>query len=282
MMGDELMDLARRAELAEAEQLARTGSPGRGAAREIGGGLVVWKGPGSPYNSAFGLGLAGPVSAAELDAVEAHLSAGPVRIEVAAPAHPSLLAELARRGYRLERQLLVWCIAADRGAAAHPEAWSGSGAGSFTDGVAVRPIRDGEEQAWVEVFARAFLGRPPGAAAEEASLLSVTSSPGGTCFAALAGGRILGVGVASVHRGMATLSGAGVLPEHRGRGLQLALVRARLGWAASHGADLASATTAAGTPSQRTLEKAGFRCAYPKAVLVREPGAARASGVGAV
>ncbi len=134
----------------------------------------------------------------------------------------------------------------------------------------VRPIREGEEQAWVEVFARAFLGRPPGAAADMAPLLSMTTSPWNTCHAALAQGRMVGVGVISVHRGMATLSGAGVLPEERGRGFHLALVRGRLGWAASHEADLASATTAAGTRSQRALEKAGFRCAYPKAVLVRE------------
>lgn len=268
MTGDELSELARRAELAEAEQLARTGSPGRGAAREIAGGLIVWKGPGSPYNAAFGLGLDRPVSAADLDAVEAHLAAGPVRVEVASPAHPTLMAELARRGYRLERLLLVWCRPVGQRDGAQEEARSG--ASSFTGSAAVRPIRDGEEQAWVEVFARAFLGRPPGAAAEEASLLSVTTSPGSTCFAAVEHGRIVGVGVVSVHRGMATLSGAGVLPEQRGRGLQLALVQARLGWAASHGADLASATTAAGTRSQRTLEKAGFRCGYPKAVLVRE------------
>ncbi len=266
MVEDDLVELARRAELAEAEHLARTGSPGRGAAREIGGGLSVWKGPGSPYNAAFGLGLGRPVTAADLDAVEAHLSSGPVRIEVAAPAHPTLLAELGRRAYRLERQLLVWWRPVD-GPEGEPEV--PPGAAEFTGSV-VRPIRDGEEQAWVEVFARAFLGRPPGAAAEEASLLSMTTSPWSTCFAALADRRVVGVGVVSVHRGMATLSGAGVLPEHRGRGLHLALVQGRLGWAASHGADLASATTAAGNHSQRTLEKAGFRCAYPKAVLVRD------------
>jgi hypothetical protein len=259
-----LAELARRIERAEAEQLASTGTPGRGAAREMGGGLVVWKGPGSPYSAAFGLGLAGRVGAGDLDAVEAHLAGGPVRIEVAAPAHPTLAAELARRRYRLERQLLVWCRPVDESQAERP------GSGSSAGDAQVRPIRDGEEQAWIEVFARAFLGRAPRAASEEASLLSLTASPGSTCFAAFAGARMAGVAAVSAHGGVAILSGAGVLPEFRRRGLQLALVRARLGWASAGGAELAAATTAPGAVSQRALERAGFRCAYPKAVLVRE------------
>ena len=256
-----LVDLARRIERAEAEQLARTGAPGRAAALEVGGGLAVWKGPGSRHTAAFGLGLDGGVTPDELDAVEAHLAGGPTRFEVAAPALPTLAAALARRGYRLERQLLVWCREVGREARAPGRA---GGDGS------VRPILDGEEQAWVEVFARAFLGRAPGAASEEASLLSLTASAGSTCFAAFSGGRVAGVAMVSVHGGVATLSSAGVLPEHRRSGLHLALVGARLAWASERGAELAAATTAPGAVSQRALERAGFRCAYPKAVLLRE------------
>jgi hypothetical protein len=48
----------------------------------------------------------------------------------------------------------------------------------------------------------------------------------------------------------------------------MALVRARLAWAAGMGCDLAASATEPGTPSQRTLEGCGFRVAYPKAVLV--------------
>jgi GNAT superfamily N-acetyltransferase len=59
-----------------------------------------------------------------------------------------------------------------------------------------------------------------------------------------------------------------VLPAHRGRGLQVELVRARLAWATAQGCDLAASATEPGTASQRTLERCGFRAAYPKAVLV--------------
>jgi GNAT superfamily N-acetyltransferase len=76
------------------------------------------------------------------------------------------------------------------------------------------------------------------------------------------------VALASACEGVALLTGAGVLPERRGRGIQRALVEARLAWARARGCDLAASATLAGTASQRTLERAGFRCAYPKAILV--------------
>lgn len=61
--------------------------------------------------------------------------------------------------------------------------------------------------------------------------------------------------------------GTGVLPAHRGKGLQAALIRARLQLAIEHGCELAATSTHPGTDSQRKVERAGFRVAYPKAVL---------------
>jgi len=253
-------DLAWRIERAEAEQLARTGPPGRAAACELAGGLAVFKGSGSPFSACIGAGLSGRVDGAEVDAVEVHLAGGPIRFEVAAPAHGSLGFELSRRAYRLERQLLVW----------HRRLGGEAPLPAAPRGATARPIRDGEEQEWVEVFARSFFGRPPGSAAAVAALLAMTTASGNTCFGAFRGGTLVGVGVVSSHLGIATLTGAGVPPEHRGQGLQLVLVRARLAWAAAHGLADAAAGTAPGTASQRTLERAGFRCAYPKVVLARE------------
>jgi hypothetical protein len=265
-------ELAWRIERAEAEQLARTGPPGRGAAREIAGGLAVFKGPASPFSACIGAGLHGWVDEGDVAAIEAHLAGGPVRVEVAALAHGSLAAALARRRYRMERQLLVWHRPLS-GEDPHPPGSALYGAGPALAGVPAletRPIRDGEEQRFAEVFALAFFGRPAGSAAATAALLAMTSAQGNTCFGAFLGRELAGVGVLSVHEGIATLTGAGVLPQHRGRHLQLALVEARLAWAAARGATDAAAVTAAGTASQRTLERAGFRCAYPKAVLIGE------------
>ncbi len=260
--------LALRVERAEAVQLARTGAPGPAGALRVAGGRAVSKGPRSPLSVAFGLGLAGPVTAGDVDRVEAHLGAlgGEIRIEVAAPAHPSLGAELARRGYRLERFLQVlWRPVAPKAAAP-------------TVGVEVRPMEAGEERPWAEAFALAHLGAALGSDAEAEDLLAIPRAEANRCFAAFdAGARPVAVAIVSAHRGVATLSGAGVLPAWRGRGLQLALVAARLAWASARGCDIAASATDPGGASQRTLEKAGFRVAYPKAVMVRA-GRARSEG----
>src|SRR5512144_271301 len=73
---NDLREIARRIERAEAEQLARTGDPGTGGAIEVAGGLAVSKGPGSPFSAALCVGLAGAVTPAELDRIEAHLGGG--------------------------------------------------------------------------------------------------------------------------------------------------------------------------------------------------------------
>jgi GNAT superfamily N-acetyltransferase len=255
-----LAELARRIERAEAEQLVRTGAPGVAGALEVAGGIAVSKGPASPFNVANGLGLEGPVTAADVDAVEAHLGAGggAIRIALAAPAHPSLGAELARRGYRVERFHLVW--------------WRAPAPEVCADvPVEIRPIGAGEERPWGETFALAFFGRLPPSDAMLEALLAMPRAEGNVCFAAFDAGRPVGVAMASAHGGVATLSGAGVLPAHRGRGLQRALVAARLTWAAARGCELAASATDPGTASQRNLERSGFRCAYPRAILVREP-----------
>jgi len=49
--------------------------------------------------------------------------------------------------------------------------------------------------------------------------------------------------------------------------VQLALLRARLEDAARAGNDVAMTLTAPGSPSQRNIERAGFRLAYTRALL---------------
>ena len=63
--------------------------------------------------------------------------------------------------------------------------------------------------------------------------------------------------------------GDATLPEFRRRGIQSALVQARLRAAAEAGLDLAAVVTQGGSTSQRNYERMGFRVAYSKATLVR-------------
>lgn len=250
--------LARRLERAEAEQLACTGTPGAAGALAIAGGLAVSKGPRSASSAAFGLGLAGPVSAQDLDRIEAHLGAvgGDVRIELCAHADPSLGVELARRGYRVDRFLQV--LSRPVSPPARPDA----------RGVA-RLILPAEERAWADAFSLAHLGSAP--ASEEAAedFLAIPRAEGNACFGAFDGDTLVAVALVSEHEGVAELSGAGVLQGFRGHGFHLALVLARLAWAAAHGCDIAASAVEAGGASQWNLEKAGFRVVYPKVVMVR-------------
>ncbi|HEY6101101.1 MAG TPA: GNAT family N-acetyltransferase [Anaeromyxobacter sp.] len=254
--------LAERLERAEAEQLARTGAPGPAGALAIAGGLAVSKGPRSSSSAAFGLGLRGPVTAEDLDRVEAHLGAlgGEVRIELCAHADPSLAAELARRGYRVERFLQVLA----RGVAAQPAVAAADRVGR----VVVREILPGEERAFADAFAIAHLGAAPGPDEAAEDLLAVPRTEGNACFAGFEGTSVVAIALVSEHAGVAALSGAGVLPAWRGQGLHLALVHARLAWARARACDVAASAVEPGGASQRTLERAGFRVAYPKTVMV--------------
>ena len=57
-------------------------------------------------------------------------------------------------------------------------------------------------------------------------------------------------------------------PAFRRRGVQTALLQAQLVAAREQGCDLALTITAPGSDSQRNMERAGFRLAYTKAILM--------------
>jgi GNAT superfamily N-acetyltransferase len=253
---EDLAALARRIERAHALQLERTrAARGSGApAIEVAGGLAVSHGVRSPFSAAVGVGIGAPVTPGDVDRIEAHLGlgGGPVRVEVTPFADSTLTEELGRRGYQLERFFQVWTRAPASG----------------EPGRAVRIAAAGDADQWVDVFSRAFLGAPAQSEAQREALRCMVLAEGSVAWLAEESGAAVGVALASSEDGVAWLSGAGVLPAHRGRGLQVELVRARLAWASARGCDLAATATEPGTPSQRSLERCGFRAAYPKAVLV--------------
>lgn len=238
------------------ERTVRASPAGAGAVA-VAGGWAFFFAPASPYNAALGLGLAGPVGPADLDRVEAHCgqAGGSVRVELVPFADPSLAGELARRGYALERFHQVWARS-PRPVPDEPRA-------------EIRLIHPGEERRWVDLFAEAFMGRPTDSEAVREALLAMPRAEGNACFLAFLGAEPAGVAIASAEEGVALLTGAGVPARLRGRGLQAALVRARLAWAVERGCDLAASASDPATASQRTLERTGFRCVYPKAVMVR-------------
>ncbi|MDY7229449.1 GNAT family N-acetyltransferase [Hyalangium rubrum] len=252
--------LAARIERAQAAQnaaCARVASHGV-VPLSIAGGQVIFAGAGSPLTQAVALALGQKMTTAEFDQVEALLGRepGPMQIETCPYTDATLLALLAERGYRISefQQVLVRAIETSE---APPS------------GVDIRPIRAGEEERWAQVIFEAFTDGAPLDPALVSLMLPATRAEGTTCFMALVDGVPAGGGAVAVHDGIATLAGAGIKVPFRRRGLQTALVRARLAFAAQAGCAMASSSTHPGTTSQRNLERMGFRIAYPKVVLVR-------------
>jgi hypothetical protein len=65
------------------------------------------------------------------------------------------------------------------------------------------------------------------------------------------------------------LFATGTLPASRKRGAQGALIGARLAAAQAAGCDICFSRTAAGSSSQRNLERWGFRAIYSRASMIK-------------
>lgn len=115
-------------------------------------------------------------------------------------------------------------------------------------------------------------GAPAPPEGVRAAVERCVSHPRNASFAALASGRIVGVGSADLCDDVAGLYGAKTLAQFRRRGVQSALIGARLAIGAAHGARIATLCSRPGGASERNALRLGFRVAYTKTLLVR-PGA---------
>ncbi|HEX3571772.1 MAG TPA: GNAT family N-acetyltransferase [Acidobacteriaceae bacterium] len=91
-------------------------------------------------------------------------------------------------------------------------------------------------------------------------------------FVARVEGRLVacGTGLFIPEHRVFALCGAGTLAEFRGRGLQTALLRARMAAAVESGCEYAVVVTQGGTTSQRNAERLGFRVAYSKVTVTKQ------------
>ena len=269
--------LARRIERAECQMLADVT---RAAARrrateavvvELAGGVATLGAPGSPLNKLAGLGFAGVPSDAELGAVERAFGerGTPLQVELANLADPAVGAWLTGRGYTLRgfENVLVRPIEPARAGGAPPQ------------GLDVGLDAAEQLDAWIELVVTGFAspdaqGTPsheefPRDVLVEA--LRDMDADGGTLrFVATREGARAGAASLRMAHGIAQLCGATTLPEHRRRGVQSALLAARLEHAGRAGCEFAVVTTQPGSKSQENVQRLGFELAYTRAVLVRE------------
>ena len=232
------------------------------AEESIAGGWAVFTGVGSPISEARGLGMAGPVTEGDMERLEAfyHSRADGIRIEVSPMADPSLHQLLGKRGYRVCEfsNMLVRALAPGETFSDHPP------------GVATRPAEPSEGPLWAETVGRSFAEYV--AVTEE--LLDMMScwvhSTIGVCYLGTVGGEVAGVAAFVPHEGVALFGGAATLPQFRRRGVQTALLQARLAHAVSAGCDMAMTVTLPGSGSQRNCERLGFRVLYTRAKFTHD------------
>ena len=230
----------------------------------VAGGHASFGGVESPLTQAFGLALNGPVTDSDMAGMEEFYRArgSAVNVETCPLADPSLLKLLNERGYR-------------------PIEYSN---------VFVRELTGGDSRAWPDATSEVRVRRPALEEAESYSLLVAKSffenaevSPAlldifSSCFQAAGAfffmaevdGVPAGGGMMSIHQGVASLGGAGTIPEFRNQGVQKALLLARLAVAAESGCDLAMVATNPGSGSQRNVERLGFRVVYTRTKFLRE------------
>ena len=260
--------LAARIEAAQAAQLAmlvQTVSarmPDRGlAAASIAGGTAAFVLPHISLSRAAGLGMRGVVRAADADALETFYRSRDTeaRVLVSPFADTSLFERLGERGFALADFDTVLIRRIDR-AEAFP----------LPPGVAVRRAALEDAAAWVHTSLAGFA--PPGQAPgfDRAPILEAAfHDPTAIHLTGTVGGHVAGGGALHLHGTTAHFFAASTLPAFRGRGVQGALIAARLAAARDAGCDLAFAVTSAGSASQRNFERAGFAPAYSQALLMK-------------
>lgn len=230
----------------------------------VAGGHASFGGVDSPVTQAFGLGLNGPVTEADMEAMEDFYQSlgSAINIETCPLADPSLLNLLNERGYRpieysnvFARELTgddarVWPVP--------------------TSDVHVRRSAPDEGESYSMLVGRSFFENTE-ISPEFIAIFSSTYYAAGAFFlVAEVEGVPAGGGMMSIHQGVASLGGAGTLPEFRNRGVQTALLLARLAFAAESRCDLAMVATLPGSGSQRNVERQGFRVVYTRTKFLRE------------
>lgn len=270
------LDLARRVERAEAANLKAYGEAAahlyphlRDTVLEVDGATVLYAGNGSVMTQIAGLGMAAPVDDETLDRVCRFYGerTAAFEIRVCPFAHSSLVTQCNARSYRMGSFEQCWTGTPDR---LH--------ASGEARGVDVREVGPDDVGLWAETVARGFTEKDH---VDEAGLqltLPFTAAPGARCFLATVDGEPAGGGALFVADGVALLYAASTRPTYRKRGVQTALLSARI-QAAAGGCDLVSVTTTPGSGSARNVERAGFTPTYTwLSVLAAVPGPGAVSG----
>jgi len=261
------LELAREIELAEAhaavacaERLTAAHGNGAGAVASVAGGFAVYCGTNSPVTQAVGLGLNGPVSKEEFDRLEAFYFGRkePVRVETCPMADGSLIEQYRERGYHVSEFSNVMVRPVENVAATVLPA-----------GIEVQKAAEREIDLWTLTVAQGFAEHFP-VTQELLSIMRMFADGKNTeCYFARVDGKIAGGATLALRGHIAGLFGASTLPQFRNRGVQTALLHARMQRAAEQGCELAMSLATPGSASQRNITRRGFRTLYTRVKFER-------------
>jgi ribosomal protein S18 acetylase RimI-like enzyme len=233
------------------------------AEEEICGGHMIFAGLGSPIGRATGVGLDRPFTAEDLNRVEQFYRAhkAPSQVDLC-PMHEATVFEMFKeRGYAIAElnNVLYRKLEAEEKFPPPPA------------GCEIRPSRQEEADTAGAIVESAFF--PDGAPEAYRGLVApFYQMERALAFAASVEGKLVacGTGLVIPEHWVFALCGAGTLAEFRGRGLQTALLRARMAAAVQAGCEYAVVVTQGGTTSQRNAERLGFRVAYSKVTVIKQ------------
>ncbi|MFC6590730.1 GNAT family N-acetyltransferase [Deinococcus lacus] len=220
-----------------------------GEVHEFGSLVAACAGQGAPLDTAWHDGTRAPTTT-EWAEFEAWCAAHglPCLVKAMLLSMPALLPALTARGYVPQYLLHVY---------AHdlrhlPD---------VPRGLDVQPAADAE--AWARVAAAGFSPEAPTIDAGTLDIMRAVGHAAGERFWARTEGAAewQATGAYTLAEGVAAFHGAATLPAARGRGLQAALLAARLHLAAAQGAQWASVSVSPGSGSERNVRRAGFRLA---------------------
>jgi GNAT superfamily N-acetyltransferase len=263
------LDFTEIARLVERKQ----GTSLEGLAREVvpvAEGWMIFDAPGSPVNKICGIGLGRALTEAELDGLVTFFSerGSEPKVELSPFTPPALLEGLARRGFVLREFENV--LVRELQAGGQPREML---PGGWPEGVSierVEPTNEGQVHDYIQVAFGGFL--PEGVEMPEALVefgRKCARARGYDLFMARVGGEVVGAGGCESGEGVTLLFGTSVKASHRRRGIQQALMVARLERGQQLGSRLAVINSRPGIPTERNATRLGFGMAYSRAVLTK-------------
>lgn len=250
------------------------------AAMRVAGGVAGFYSAESVLNGAFGVGMSAPVEAEDVAALVAFFEERGVSAALGLCPHAdeSLLRWLAASGFLVTAfetvsYRLLGSACADAGTRSGGREALRECASPPGD-VEVRRACSGPElEEWALLEARAWAEDAP-SDADLAIARGFAARADAVHLVGSVDGEPAGTAMMTISEGVALMNADSTLPVFRRRGVQSALIMARVRMAVEAGCDLAVIEAAPGSASARNQERAGFRVAYTRVSVERPLGGA--------